>query len=128
MRRLLLKRTGIAIGTVVLLASLAPLTQTCRHEAAWRVLPDDERYVDRALTGGAAFFGLSRDDYRRITRPHVVREQDRTCVTLETHRSDGGGSYTGCFDIQTGDFVSEVARGGSFGGESLWDRFGPWYW
>jgi hypothetical protein len=58
----------------------------------------------------------------------VERDQGRTCVTLATHRDDGGGSYTGCFDIQTGAVISEVARGMPFGDDGLWDRFGQWLW
>jgi hypothetical protein len=122
------KRTGIAAGALILLASLIPLSQPYRHEGAWRVSPEHLTNVNRALIGGAAAFGLSPEEYRRITRPRVDRDQRRTCVTLATHRSDGGGSYRGCYDSRTGAVISEVARGVPFGDEGLWNRFGQWLW
>ena len=122
------RRTGIAVTVVILLASLVPLSQPSRHAAAWRVPPEDKSYVDRALTAGFAAFGMSREEYRGVTRPTVDRNEARTCVALATHRTDGGGSYIGCYDSQTGASISERAIGYSFGAERLWDRFGGWFW
>jgi hypothetical protein len=79
----------------ILLASLIPLSEPYRHEAAWRVPPERARYVDRALTGGAAASGMRREEYRRVTRPRVDEDQHRICVTLATHLS-GEGGYRGC--------------------------------
>lgn len=124
----LLHRTAIALLIVILLASFIPLSQPYRHAAAWRVPPEHQDYVERALTGGAAAFGMSREEYRRITRPSVERDQHLTCVTLATHISGGDGGYRGCYDSQTGAFMSDRATGPSFGAERLWDRFGGWLW
>ena len=121
------RRTGILVAVLILLASLIPLSQSYRHEAAWRVSPEHARYVDRALTGAAAAHGTSREEYRRITRPRVDQHQHQICVTLSTHLS-GEGGYCGCYDGQTGASISERAMGYSFRGERLWDRFGPWLW
>jgi hypothetical protein len=122
-----LRRTGIRVAVLILLAALVPLSQPYRHERAWRVPPEHASYVDRALTGAAAAHGTSREDYRSITRPRVDEDQGQICVTLATHLS-GDGGYRGCFDSQTGAFISGGAMGYSFRGERLWDRFGPWLW
>jgi hypothetical protein len=128
MNRLLPRRTGIVIGAAILLASLIPLSQPWRHEAAWRVPPGQESYVDRALTGAAAAFGTSREEYRRLTRPRVDQDRRLTCVTLATHRDDGGGSYSGCYDSRTNALISERASGIPFGVEGLWNRYGHRVW
>lgn len=122
------RRAWILVALPILLASLIPLSQPYRHAAAWRVPPEHERYVDRALTGAAAAFGASREEYRRITRPQVNQDQHQTCVTLATHLSDGDGSYRSCYNSQTGAFISERATGYSFRAERLWDRLGSWLW
>ncbi|HEY0012185.1 MAG TPA: hypothetical protein VGB79_04955 [Allosphingosinicella sp.] len=128
MSRLFSRRTAIAAGIATLLACLIPLSQPFRHAAAWRVPSEHARYVDLALTGGAEAFGMSREEYRRVTRPYVEQDRRRTCVALDTHRSDGGGSYSGCYDSRTGAPLSDLAIGISFGPEGLWNRFGQWVW
>lgn len=122
-----LRRTAIFLAVAILLASLIPVSQSYRHEAAWRVSPEHARYVDRALTGAAAAHGTSREEYRHVTRPHVAEDRHQICVTLTTHLGSEGG-YRGCYDSQTGAFISERAMGYSMRAERLWDRFGSWIW
>ena len=128
MRRLLSSRFVMPIVAVILLAALLPLTQPYRHSAAWRVPPEHQPHVDRALAGAAEMLGVSSEDYRRITRPRVERDRLRTCVTLATYRSDRGGSYMRCHDNRTGAVILERGLGIPFGAEGLWDRFGHLVW
>ena len=128
MGRTLLRRTVIFAAAAALLIALVPLSQPLRHAAAWRVAPESQKFVDLAVVRGAPGFGMRAEEYRRITRPRIVRRGALTCVTLATHRTDGGGSYTGCFEIKTGSIVTERFSGISFGRERLWDRLGHLVW
>ena len=122
------RRTWMVVGVLILLASLVPFSQPVRHTVAWRVPSGYENYMDRALTAGAAAFAMSREEYRRSTRPQISRDRHQICVTLATHRSDSGGSHTSCYDNQTGALIFERTTSGSFGAEGLWDRYGGWVW
>jgi hypothetical protein len=122
-----LRRIAIFLAVATLLASLIPVSQPYRHEAAWRVSPEHARYVDRALAAAASTHGTSSEEYRRVTRPHIAEDRHKICVTLNTHLGSEGG-YRGCYDSQTGALISERAVGYSFRAERLWDRFGPWIW
>ena len=122
------RQIGMLVAAPMVLASLIPLSQPFRHAAAWQVPAERGPYVDRALTDGAAAFGTTREQYRRITRPRVHQGQHQTCVTLATNFSDGDGSFRGCYDRQTGAFISSRAQGFSFRGGRLWDYVGPWLW
>jgi len=84
--------------------------------------------VDLALSGGATEFGMSREAYRRITRPQVDQDRQQTCVTLSTYLGEDEGSYRGCYDRHTRVFISSRTSGYSFRAERLWDYVGPWLW
>jgi hypothetical protein len=118
----------IVTGAAILLAALVPASQPYRHAVAWRVPAEDQPFVDQALASGALAFGATPEEYIRVTRPRIDRDGFRTCVTLATHRSDGGGSYIGCYDNRNGSFLSDRIKGMPFGAERLWDRFGHWVW
>ena len=127
MRFILVSRIAIFVTGGLMLASLLPLSQPYRHSSAWQVPIEHRQKVELALMRGAQNFGMSSEEYRQHTRPHIEDVEGQTCIRLETHRSDGGGSYTACYDHQ-GSISSERASGTSFGAETLWDRFGHWVW
>lgn len=127
MRRVLASRIVMFIASGLLLAALIPLSQPYRHSSAWQVAAEHVPSVERALRRGSENFGMSPEAYRRHTRPRIERIGRQTCISLVTHRSDGGGSYIACYD-RHGSMVSERALGVSFGAEAPWDRFGQWVW
>lgn len=128
MRCLFSRRAGIAAAIAILLASLVPLSQPYRHAAAWRVPAHQQSLVDRTLKARSAASGVSPEEYRGFTRPRVSYDRHQTCVTLRSHRNDGGGSYSRCYHNRTGALLSEAEMGIPFGRESLWNRFGAALW
>jgi hypothetical protein len=121
-------RILIFAAVIGLLAALAMLSQPYRHSAAWREAVRQEPIVDQALVRGAWNFGVSPQEYKLHTRPRIERSGHQICIHLDTHRSDGGGSYVGCFDSRSGALISETAEGLPLGSEGLWNRFGHWIW
>ena len=106
-------RLAIVTGAALLLAAalLGPVFLYPR--AAWFfVAPRDRPLVDRTLREGAAIFNTTPDRYRWTTRPVVTRLSDRTCVTLDSGRRDGAGSYLTCYDPRNGHVVEKRATGG----------------
>jgi len=111
-----------------LLLGLFAGSQPYRHEIAWRVSPQHQRFVHEALARAAAVFHTTKDEYRRETRPHVQDRGHETCVTLATRWSHAGGSYIACFDTRDGSLLSERALGMPFAATRLRDRVAEWVW
>ena len=124
----LLRPTLLTTLAGALLLGLFALSQPYRHEAAWRVPPQHQRFVERALGGAARVFGVTREDYRRETRPRVQERGRETCVTLATRWSHAGGSYIACYDTRDGSIVSETVLGWPLAGTRLRDRLAEWVW
>ena len=111
-----------------LLAGVFALSQPYRHERAWRVPPQHQRLVERALAGAAETFKTTEEEYRRETRPRVEERGRQTCVILATRWSHGGGSYIACYDSRNRSLISERQVGWPFGVTSLTDRIAQWVW
>jgi hypothetical protein len=116
------------LAAAALLLGLAVLSRPFRHDAAWRVPLQHQPFVEAALAGAVDTFSVSKEEYRRDTRPHVEVRGRETCVTLASRWRHGGGSYMACFDSHDGSKTSESAIGMPFGGTRLTDRVARWIW
>jgi hypothetical protein len=82
--------------------------------AAWLFVPGRDRpVVERALAGAAASFGgMTREDFRWIARPSVIRPPGRVCVLIVMWRAQpfhGRSGYKACYDARTGAVLEERA-------------------
>jgi hypothetical protein len=112
----------------LLLAALATFALRYSHAAAWRLPADRRDWVERTLDVAAAGSGRTREELRLTTRPRLWICPGQICVTLATHRSDGGGSYQVCFDRSDGQVVEEREYGSSFGPTRLADPLWELVW
>ena len=98
------------------------------HAAAWRLPADRQLWVERTLAVAAAGSGRTVEEFRRSTRPRLWHRPDQICVTLATHRSDGGGSYQACYDRRNNHLVEEREYGPCLCAEPLTDRLWELVW
>ncbi|HEV2748467.1 MAG TPA: hypothetical protein VGW34_14370 [Allosphingosinicella sp.] len=98
------------------------------HAAAWRVPANQLPWVERTLAVAAAGSGTPRERIRRTTRPRLWHRRGQICVTLATHRADGGGSYQACYDRRNGQLVEEREYGPCLCAEPLTDRLWELVW
>lgn len=109
----------------LLLAAFGAFALRYSHAAAWSVPADEQPWVERTLDVAAAGSGRTREDFRRTTRPRLRNRPGQICVTLASHRSDGGGTYQVCFDRSNGQVVEEREYGPVFGptriADPLWE-------
>jgi hypothetical protein len=97
---------------VLLIAALVAIGVLYPRATRPLVFDHDQALIERA-TRQAADLTKGNPDIVRTTFPIVMHLTDRSCVELRSTRSDGAGTYTVCFERQTGNFIEERLVGPS---------------
>ena len=119
---------AILLACALLVAGVGLFARSYSHAAAWRVPAEQRQWVERTLAVAAAGSNGNREDVRRTTRPRLWNRPGQTCVTLITHRADGGGSYQACYDRTNGHLVEEREYGPCLCPEPVTDRLWELVW
>lgn len=128
MRRLKRPAIALALALALALAASALFALRYSHAAAWRLSDEERVWVERTLAAATEMSGTTREELERTTRPRLWNRPGELCVSLLTHRSDGGGSHQACFDRESGHLVEQREYGGCLCAEPLTDPLWALVW
>ena len=97
---------------VLLIAALVVIAMLYPRATRPLAFDHDQALIERATGQAAELNKERREDVTRQTFPIVMHLVDRSCVELRSTRSDGAGTYTVCYERQSGNFIEERLQGG----------------